>query len=160
MIIQEAVLTTNMNTRAMKARAQQAGFTLVEIMVVVIINGLLAGIVVPNVMDNLDKANVQKARADFSSLQTALKLYRIDNFNYPTTEQGLEALVSKSSIAPVPRNFKSSGYIDNLNKDPWGNDYQYMSPADGKEYDIYSLGADGVSGGEGQNADVSVWDEQ
>lgn len=154
-------MTTNMNTRAMKVRAQQAGFTLVEIMVVVIIIGLLAGIVVPNVMDNLDKANVQKARADFSSLQTALKLYRIDNFNYPTTEQGLEALVTKSSIAPVPRNFKSSGYIDNLNKDPWGNDYQYMSPADdGKEYDIYSLGADGVSGGEGQNADISVWDEQ
>ncbi|WP_062062671.1 type II secretion system major pseudopilin GspG [Cellvibrio sp. OA-2007] len=144
----------------MKTRAQQAGFTLVEIMVVVIIIGLLAGIVVPNVMDNLDKANVQKARADFSSLQTALKLYRIDNFNYPTTEQGLEALVTKSSIAPVPRNFKSSGYIDNLNKDPWGNDYQYMSPGEGHEYDIYSLGADGVSGGEGQNADISVWDEQ
>ena len=154
-------MTIKMNSRNLKIRAQQAGFTLVEIMVVVIIIGLLAGIVVPNVMDNLDKANVQKARADFSSLQTALKLYRIDNFNYPTTEQGLEALVTKSSIAPVPRNFKASGYIDNLNKDPWGNDYQYMSPADdGKEYDIYSLGADGVSGGEGQNADISVWDEQ
>lgn len=150
-----------MKARMMKTRMQQAGFTLVEIMVVVIIIGLLAGIVVPNVMDNLDKANVQKARADFSSLQTALKLYRIDNFNFPTTEQGLEALVTKTSIAPVPRNFKSSGYIDNLNKDPWGNDYQYMSPADdGKEYDIYSLGADGVSGGEGQNADISVWDQQ
>jgi general secretion pathway protein G len=151
----------SVKARAMKIRMQQAGFTLVEIMVVVIIIGLLAGIVVPNVMDNLDKANVQKARADFSALQTALKLYRIDNFNYPTTEQGLEALVSKSSIAPVPRNFKSSGYIDNLNKDPWGNDYQYMSPGENsKDYDIYSLGADGVSGGEGQNADVSVWDEQ
>ena len=153
-------MTTIMNSRTMKARAQQAGFTLVEIMVVVIIIGLLAGIVVPNVMDNLDKANVQKARADFSSLQTALKLYRIDNFNYPSTEQGLEALVTKSSIAPVPRNFKTSGYIDNLNKDPWGNEYQYMSPGEGHEYDIYSLGADGVSGGEGQNADVSVWDEK
>jgi general secretion pathway protein G len=153
-------VTTNMN-RTMKVRAQQAGFTLVEIMVVVIIIGLLAGIVVPNVMDNLDKANVQKARADFSSLQTALKLYRIDNFNYPTTEQGLEALVTKSSIAPVPRNFKSSGYIDNLNKDPWGNEYQYMSPGENNHpYDIYSLGADGVTGGEGQNADISVWDEQ
>ena len=149
-----------MTARKMKMNMQQSGFTLVEIMVVVIIIGLLAGIVVPNVMDNLDKANVQKARADFSSLQTALKLYRIDNFNYPTTEQGLEALVSKSSIAPVPRNFKASGYIDSLNKDPWGNDYQYMSPADdGKEYDIYSLGADGVTGGDGQNTDVSVWDK-
>ncbi len=154
-------MTKNMKTSAMKSRMQQAGFTLVEIMVVVIIIGLLAGIVVPNVMDNLDKANVQKARADFSSLQTALKLYRIDNFNFPTTEQGLEALVTKTSIAPVPRNFKASGYIDNLNKDPWGNEYQYMSPGEGgKDYDIYSLGADGVSGGEGQNADISVWDEQ
>ena len=145
---------------ALKNTMRQAGFTLVEIMVVVIIIGLLAGIVVPNIMDNLDRANVQKARADFSSIQTALKLYRIDNFNYPTTEQGLEALVTKTSIAPIPRNFKANGYLDSLSKDPWGNDYQYMSPADGREYDIYSLGADGVSGGEGQNADISVWDDQ
>jgi general secretion pathway protein G len=151
-------MNTNIRLRGFNARVRQAGFTLVEIMVVVIIIGLLAGIVVPNVMDNLDKANVQKARADFSSLQTALKLYRIDNFTYPTTEQGLEALVTKPSIAPVPRNYKESGYIDTLNKDPWGNDYQYMSPGEGHEYDIYSLGADGVSGGEGQNADISVWD--
>lgn len=140
--------------------ALQAGFTLVEVMVVVIIIGLLAGIVVPNVMDNLDKANIQKARADMGALQTALKLYRIDNFTYPTTEQGLEALVSKPSIAPVPRNYKASGYIDTLPRDPWGGEYQYLSPADGHEYDIYSLGADGVSGGEGQNADVSVWDNE
>lgn len=152
-------MNTSLRYTGHKANARQTGFTLVEIMVVVIIIGLLAGIVVPNVMDNLDKANIQKARADFSSLQTALKLYRIDNFNFPTTEQGLEALVSKPSIAPVPRNYKESGYIDSLNKDPWGNDYQYMSPAEGgHEYDIYSLGADGVSGGEGQNADISVWD--
>lgn len=154
-------MNTRLRMSGLKASARQAGFTLVEIMVVVIIIGLLAGIVVPNVMDNLDKANIQKARADFSSLQTALKLYRIDNFTYPTTEQGLEALVSKPSIAPVPRQYKESGYIDNLTKDPWGNDYQYMSPADdNKEYDIYSLGADGVSGGEGQNADISVWDTE
>lgn len=149
-----------MQSSAVNSKRHQAGFTLVEIMVVVIIIGLLAGIVVPNIMDNLDKANVQKARADFSAIQTALKLYRIDNFNFPTTEQGLEALVTKTSIAPVPRNFKSNGYLDSLSKDPWGNDYQYMSPADGREYDIYSLGADGVTGGEGQNADISVWDEQ
>lgn len=153
-------MNTNMRYPGRKAEARQAGFTLVEIMVVVIIIGLLAGIVVPNVMDNLDKANVKKARADFSSLQTALKLYRIDNFNFPTTEQGLEALVTKPSIAPVPRNYKDSGYIDSLTKDPWGNDYQYMSPGEGHEYDIYSLGADGVSGGEGQNADISVWDTE
>ncbi|WP_052417607.1 type II secretion system major pseudopilin GspG [Cellvibrio mixtus] len=153
-------MNTSLRYPGRKAEARQAGFTLVEIMVVVIIIGLLAGIVVPNVMDNLDKANVKKARADFSSLQTALKLYRIDNFNFPTTEQGLEALVTKPSIAPVPRNYKESGYIDNLTKDPWGNDYQYMSPGEGHEYDIYSLGADGVSGGEGQNADISIWDAE
>lgn len=142
-----------------KLQGRQAGFTLIEIMVVVIIIGLLAGIVVPNVMDSLDKANVQKARADFKTLQTALKLYRIDNFNYPSTEQGLEALVSKPSIAPIPRNYKSNGYIETLPKDPWGSDYQYMSPGESHEYDIYSLGADGVSGGEEQNADLSVWDD-
>ncbi|PUA28038.1 MAG: type II secretion system protein GspG [Cellvibrio sp. 79] len=153
-------MNTSLRYPGRKVEARQAGFTLVEIMVVVIIIGLLAGIVVPNVMDNLDKANVKKARADFSSLQTALKLYRIDNFNFPTTEQGLEALVTKPSIAPVPRNYKESGYIDNLTKDPWGNEYQYMSPGEGHEFDIYSLGADGVSGGEGQNADISVWDSE
>lgn len=153
-------MNVNMRPRSFKTAVRHAGFTLVEIMVVVIIIGLLAGIVVPNVMDNLDKANIQKARADFSSLQTALKLYRIDNFTYPTTEQGLEALVTKPSIAPVPRNYKESGYIDTLTKDPWGNDYQYMSPGEGHEYDIYSLGADGVSGGDGQNADISVWDAE
>ncbi len=138
---------------------RQQGFTLIEIMVVVIIIGMLAGIVVPNVMDSLDKASVKKARADFNSLKTALQLYRIDNFNYPSTEQGLEALVSKPSLAPTPRNWKEGGYIDSLQKDPWGNEYQYMSPGEGHEYDIYSLGADGISGGEGQNADLSVWDD-
>lgn len=142
-----------------KLQRRQSGFTLIEIMVVVIIIGLLAGIVVPNVMDSLDKANVQKARADFKTLQTALKLYRIDNFNYPSTEQGLESLVSKPSIAPIPRNYKSNGYVETLPKDPWGNDYQYMSPGESHEYDIYSLGADGVSGGEDQNADLTVWDD-
>lgn len=104
------------NIRAMKHRVQR-GFTLIEIMVVVIIIGLLAGIVVPNVMESLDKANVQKARADFKALQTALKLYRIDNFNYPTTEQGLESLVTKPTIAPLPRNYKANGYLETLPKE-------------------------------------------
>jgi len=148
-----------MKAVARLGHANQQGFTLIEIMVVVIIIGMLAGIVVPNVMDSLDKASIKKARADFNSLQTALKLYRIDNFNYPSTEQGLEALVTKPSLSPVPRNWKDGGYIDSLQKDPWGNEYQYMSPGEGHEYDIYSLGADGISGGEGQNADLSVWDD-
>jgi general secretion pathway protein G len=145
-------------TRKAQAFAQQ-GFTLIEIMVVIVIIGMLAGIVVPNVMDSRDKASISKARADFTALQTALKLYRIDNYVFPTTEQGLEALVTQPSIAPVPRNWKSSGYLDSLSKDPWGNEYQYMSPGEGHEYDIYSLGADGVSGGEGLAADLSVWDQ-
>jgi general secretion pathway protein G len=145
-------------TRKAQAFAQQ-GFTLIEIMVVIVIIGMLAGIVVPNVMDSRDKASISKARADFTALQTALKLYRIDNYVFPTTEQGLEALVTQPSIAPVPRNWKSSGYLDSLSKDPWGNEYQYMSPGEGHEFDIYSLGADGVSGGEGLAADLSVWDQ-
>ena len=148
-----------MNTTIKAQTFVQRGFTLIEIMVVIVIIGMLAGIVVPNVMDSRDKASISKARADFTALQTALKLYRIDNYTYPSTEQGLEALVTRPSIAPVPRNWKESGYLDSLSKDPWGNEYQYLSPGEGHEYDIYSLGADGVSGGEGLGADLSVWDE-
>jgi general secretion pathway protein G len=140
-------------------KSMQRGFTLIEIMVVVVIIGLLAGIIVPSVMDSLDEANTKKARADFKSLQTALKLYRIDNFTYPSTEQGLEALVVRPTIAPQPRNYKPNGYLEALPKDPWGNEYQYESPSSGKEYDIYSYGADGVSGGEGTAADLSIWDD-
>ena len=139
------------------AHSRQSGFTLIEIMVVVVIIGLLASVVVPSVIDNIDKSRVQKAYADFKALQTALKLYRIDNFVYPTGEQGLEALVAKPALAPVPRNWKSSGYIDQLQMDPWGRPYLYMSPSEGHDYDIYSLGADGVSGGEGPDADISIW---
>ncbi len=135
------------------------GFTLIEIMVVVIILGLLASVVVPAVMDSLGQAEVKKVRADMAGLQTALKMYRMQNFAYPTTEQGLEALVTKPSLAPVPRNWKTGGYVEKLSKDPWGNEYQYTAPGEGHEYDIISLGADGISGGEGNNADLSLWDE-
>ena len=148
---------SRINTLA--AQARQGGFTLIEIMVVVIIIGLLASVAVPTVMDRVDESRIQKAKADFKSLQTALKLYRIDNFVYPTTEQGLEALVTKPSIAPVPRNWKASGYIDQLQLDPWGRAYLYSAPAEGHDYDIYSLGADGVSGGEGSAADMSIWSQ-
>lgn len=139
------------------AQSRQKGFTLIEIMVVVIIIGLLASIAVPTVLDRVDESRVQKAKADFKSLQTALKLYRIDNFVYPTSEQGLEALVTKPSLAPVPRNWKSSGYIDQLQQDPWGRPYLYVSPGEGHDYDIYTLGADGVSGGADAAADLSIW---
>lgn len=136
----------------------QRGFSLIEIMVVVIIIGLLASIVAPAVLNRADDARIQKVHADFRNIQTALKLYRIDNFVYPSSEQGLEALVERPTIAPVPRNWRQGGYLEELPRDPWGNPYQYLSPGESREYDIYTLGADGVSGGDGQNADISVWD--
>jgi general secretion pathway protein G len=145
--------------RQLRLQGQQSGFSLIEIMVVVIIIGLLASIIGPAVLDRADEARLKKVQADFKSIQTALKLYRIDNFIYPSTEQGLESLVTKPSLAPVPRNWKSGGYVEQLQQDPWGHPYLYMSPGEGHEYDIYTLGADGVSGGEGQAADISVWQQ-
>lgn len=141
-------------------RSLQGGFSLIEIMVVVIIIGLLASIVAPAVLDRADDARLQKVQADFKAIQTALKLYRIDNYVYPSSAQGLEALVEKPTVAPEPRNWKQGGYLDELPRDPWGEPYQYLSPADDREYDIYTRGADGVTGGEDQNADISVWDEK
>lgn len=139
---------------------RQGGFSLIEIMVVVIIIGLLASIVAPAVLDRADEARLQKVQADFKAIQTALKLYRIDNYVYPSSEQGLEALVERPTIAPEPRNWKQGGYLDELPQDPWGSPYQYLSPGETRDYDIYTLGADGVSGGQDQNADISVWDER
>lgn len=137
----------------------QKGFSLIEIMVVLVIIGLLASMVGPRVIDMLSQGNLQKVRADLSSLETTLKAYRIDNFRYPTTEQGLEALISKPTSSPEPRKYPPNGYMDRLPKDPWGFDYNYVSPGDSREYDIYSLGADGIAGGEGDGADLSIWDE-
>lgn len=142
----------------MYRRKKQAGFTLIEIMVVIVIIGILASVVVPRVMDNPDKARTAKAKHDIQALESALDIYRLDNFTYPTTDQGLEALTTKPSGSPEPKNWKNGGYIKKLRKDPWGNDYLYMHPGQHGEVDIYSLGADGAPGGDGVFADIGSWD--
>lgn len=136
---------------------RQGGFTLIEIMVVVVILGILAAVVVPRIMDRPDQARITKAKQDIRALEAALNLYRLDNFRYPTTDQGLEALASKPTSSPEPKNWKSGGYLDRLPKDPWGNPYQYLNPGEHGEFDLYTLGADGSPGGEGINADIGNW---
>jgi general secretion pathway protein G len=143
---------------ATSSRVSARGFSLIEILVVLVILGLLISVVAPTVLNQADDARVQKAYADFKAIETALKLYRLDNYVYPTTEQGLDALVQASSMDPVPRNFKRGGYLDSVPLDPWGRPYLYLSPGERSEVDIYSLGADGLPGGEGQNADIGNWD--
>ena len=135
----------------------QRGFTLLEVMVVVAIIGILAALVVPKIISRPDEARVTAARQDLSSLKQTLKLYRLDNLRYPTTEQGLQALVSKPNTAPIPPNWKSGGYVERLPKDPWGNPYQYLNPGVHSEIDVFSFGADGVPGGEGNDADIGSW---
>ncbi len=137
--------------------SRSSGFTLLEIMIVVVILGVLAALVVPKVMSRPDEARLVAAKQDIASLQQALKLYRLDNFVYPTTEQGLQALVSKPTSPPVPPNWKGGGYLDRLPKDPWGSPYQYLSPGVHGEVDVFSFGADRESGGEGDGADVGSW---
>lgn len=143
----------------MKVSKLQGGFSLIEIMVVLVIIGLLVSIVAPQVLDSADDARVKKVQADFKSISTALSLYKLDNFSFPSTEQGLEALVDKPVIDPIPQNWKKNGYLPELPVDPWGRPYQYLSPAEfsDAEFDIFTYGADGLSGGEDQNADIGNW---
>jgi len=139
-------------------RTRVAGFTLIEIMVVVVILGILAALVLPNVMGRIGQAQNTKVQADIMGYDTALSLFKLDNFRYPTTDQGLEALV-KQPADPTIRNWKEGGYIRSIKKDPWQRDYQYVYPGThGTEYDIFTLGADGEPGGEGENADIGNWD--
>ncbi|MCE3026805.1 MULTISPECIES: type II secretion system major pseudopilin GspG [Halomonadaceae] len=135
----------------------QSGFTLLEIMVVIFIIGLLVAIVAPNVLSNQDDAMQQKARADLSTLEQALDMYRLDNYRYPTTQQGLAALVSPPSSDPQPDNYREGGYIRRLPEDPWGHPYHYASPGQHGRVDLYSLGADDQPGGEGIDADIGNW---
>jgi general secretion pathway protein G len=138
-------------------RAPHRGFTLIEIMVVVIIIGLLAAVIVPQVINKVDEARISKAKADIQSLETALTMYRLDNSKYPTTDQGLQALVVQPTD-PSIRHWRIGGYLQRVSKDPWGADYQYVFPGThGKEYDLFTLGADGQPGGEGVNADIGNW---
>ncbi|MBL4761929.1 MAG: type II secretion system major pseudopilin GspG [Gammaproteobacteria bacterium] len=138
-------------------KKQQIGFTLIEIMVVVVILSILAGFIVPQLMDKPDIARAAKAEQDIRALETALDLYKLDNFQYPTTEQGLDALVNNpGAVAP---NWKGNGYLKRLPKDPWGSDYQYLSPGGHGEVDIYSLGADRKLSGSGVSADIGNWED-
>lgn len=137
-------------------RRRQGGFTLIEIMVVVVILAILGTFAVTNIIDNPDKARVTKAQHDIRALESALEMYKLDNYNYPSTEQGLKALVERPTGAPEPRNWKAGGYMKKLPQDPWGNDYIYLGPEDtGGRIQIISLGADGQTGGDGLNADIS-----
>ncbi len=136
-------------------RRLQDGFTLIELMVVLLIIGVLAALIVPNVLDRADDARVTAAKADVNNLMQALKLYKLDNQRYPTAEQGLAALLTKPAAAPIPPNWKS--YLDVLPNDPWGKPYVYLNPGVKGEVDVMSLGADGQPGGEGKNADIGSW---
>ena len=136
-------------------RRVQSGFTLIELMVVLLIIGVLAALIVPNVLDRADDARVTAAKTDVNNLMQALKLYKLDNQRYPTAEQGLQALLTKPTTAPVPMNWKT--YLDLLPNDPWGKPYVYLSPGIKGEVDVMSYGADGLPGGEGKNADIGSW---
>ena len=146
-------------TNAAKSR-NPGGFTLIEVLVVVAILGILAAIVVPRIMDRPDEAKRVAAKSDIAVIVNALKMYRLDNGFYPSTEQGLGALVQKPGTAPVPNNWKAGGYLDRpiVPKDPWGTEYQYLNPGVKAEIDVFSLGADHARGGEGNAADIGSWE--
>ena len=136
-------------------RRLSAGFTLIELMVVLVIIGVLAALIVPNVLDRADDARSTAARTDVTNIMQALKLYRLDNQRYPTAEQGLQALIAKPSTGPVPNNWRP--YLEKLPNDPWGHPYHYLNPGANGEIDVFSLGADGQPDGDGVNADIGSW---
>jgi general secretion pathway protein G len=145
------------SARARHPRAMR-GFTLIEILVVLVILGILVGLLAPRVMDRPDQAKVIAAKNDINVIMNQLKLYRLDNGVYPSADQGLQALVRKPETGDIPRNWKTGGYLDRLPKDPWDNPYQYLNPGLQGEVDVVSLGADRQPGGEGYNADIGSWD--
>jgi general secretion pathway protein G len=139
-------------------RASARGFTLIEILVVIVIVGVLAALIVPNVISRPDEARATVAKSDIAAIMSALKLYRLDNQRYPTGEQGLAALVAKPEQPPVPPNWKPGGYLEKMPKDPWGRPYVYLNPGVRGEVEVMSFGADGQSGGSGPDADIGSWE--
>jgi general secretion pathway protein G len=139
----------------MKSLRRAGGFTLIELMVVLVIIGVLAALIVPNMLDRAEDARVTAARTDVNNLMQALKLYKLDNLRYPSNDQGLQALVAKPTVGVIPPNWRP--YLDKLPSDPWGHPYQFENPGLKGEIDVYSFGADGVVGGEGRNADIGSW---
>lgn len=141
-------------------RNREAGFTLIELMVVIVILGVLAGLIIPRVMGRPDEARQAKAKMQIESLESALKLYKLDNGHYPTTQQGLKALVEAPADGNLPRNWRAGGYLEKgkVPKDPWSNEFIYVSPGSHGDFDLSSLGADGESGGEGVDKDIHNWE--
>ncbi|NDV22191.1 type II secretion system major pseudopilin GspG [Desulfovibrio sp. JC022] len=147
--------------RIAELKKGQRGFSLIELMIVIVILGLLASMLVPKIMDRPNEARVTKAKMDMKALDSALKLYKLDTGRYPTTEQGLQALITKPESRPVPRNYRKGGYLDSAAApvDPWGYDYIYRSPGEeDRPYELISLGADGMEGGEDYDADIKSWE--
>ena len=140
--------------------ADRAGFTLIEIMVVIVILGLLAALVVPKLIGRTEEAKKTQARVQIKHIEQALELFKLDNGFFPGTDQGLEALVRVPEAGRIPKNYRKGGYLDRVPKDPWANAYVYVSPGTHGDYDISSYGADGVAGGDGEDADINSWDEQ
>lgn len=144
----------NKKTQPIKVKNKQRGFTLLEVMVVIVILGLLGSVVVQNLMGNMDTAKLQKSVQDINALETSLSMYKMDNYNYPTTEQGLEALVEETDVEPLPRRFPNGGYVKRLPDDPWGNAYQLLNPGENGDIDIFTMGPDGEPGTED---DIGNW---
>ncbi|MEL7012340.1 MAG: type II secretion system major pseudopilin GspG [Pseudomonadota bacterium] len=152
-----ATLAAKVGTHRLPRLQNPRGFSLIELMVVVVILSILAVVIVPRVIDRPDQARAVRAQSDIAAIESALNLYRLDNQRYPTTEQGLQALVEEPTRAPVPQNWADGGYIGRLPTDPWGQDYQYLNPGVHGDIDLFSLGADGRTGGSGVDADVVNW---